>query len=108
MPPLGPQSFSFTVTQLLQNEPGIKLSANLPSYKIHCTSNRSFCDTNLRLHSLANTFPVDILQIGAPLKKEEKKPKTHKNSKVPQGTYILLVLKHTANNLDVFEGSSLM
>lgn len=71
MSPLGLQSFSFTVTQLLQNEPDIKLSTSLPSYNTHCTPNRSFCDTDLMLYSPANTSSVDILQIRAPLKKEK-------------------------------------
>lgn len=75
------------------------------------------------LYSLPNIFPVDILQIRAPFKKQNKtkttppsktktkqqpNPKTPKNPKVPQETYLLLVLKHTANNLDIFEVSSLM
>jgi len=64
MPPVGLQPLSFTVTQLLQNKPGINLSATLPfSSETHCTPNRSFCNTNLILHSLTNTFPVDILQM---------------------------------------------
>lgn len=119
MPPVGLQSFSFTVTQLLQNKPGINLSTTLPfSSNTHCAPNRSSCNTNLMLHSLTNTFPVDVLQMGSPFKKNQKTTNnntTQKKNKMQNNSlkchreliYLLLLLSLTTNNLAGLEISSL-
>lgn len=114
MPSLGPQQFSFTVTQLLQNEPDIKLSTNLPSPITHSAHLTGVCynfDIILMLHSLENTVPVDILQYEHHKKQTNKNTKKTKQDtqepKAPKGTFLLL-LKHTANNLDIFKISLFM
>lgn len=91
MPPMGVQPLSFTVTQLLQNKPGINPSTILPfSSRTHTTRQTGLwykLDAALPYKYLSSGYITDGITI---LKKNPHKPTTKKNqlSEVPQGIYL--------------------
>lgn len=103
MPPLGLQPLSFTVTQLLQNKPGINLSTTLPfsSNTLHTKQ------TGLSAYEIDVGHPNRYISSGYSTYrftiKKQNYLRCHREL-----IFLLLLLSFTANKLDLLEVSSLM